>query len=156
MIDDGANRTTGVVSLERTKDINGQSTNEGIVVNILNGLTSNNGFTNTSHLLYSYNTSYVVPTEDVANYILSNGHVVANNNLTIGFLIPVISSSFGYPSRMLGIVQSSSLASGISHTLNLFGTQSVYYVSTATSINTTVTRNRRDTAATYRWIMRYE
>lgn len=148
------NENSAPFVVERTKDMNGQSTNEGIVVHIANGLT-NNWYYNSTHLLYSYNTaSYTPPTETVSNYILSTGHAVANNNLTLGFLIPVVSSSFGYPSRMVGIITANSLTINASHTLNLFGTQSVYYVPNY-SIPANQ-RNRRDTSPASYWIVRSE
>lgn len=142
-------------SIERTKDINGNSTTDGIVVHVLNALPTS--YYKSTHLLYSYNTSsYTPPTESVANYVLANGHTVSNNAMTIGMLVPVVSSSFGYPSRMLGIVQGSALAQGASHVIPFFGTASQYYVSPSVAGQGIGTRNRRDSTPSYRVILRSE
>lgn len=159
----GEENNNGAVafSVERTKDANGNSTNEGVVVSYFN----NNWIENfrSSHMLYSYNTASFTPVEETSpNYILSNGHAMYNTDVTLGMLIPVISSSYGYPSRMLGLVNGASFVQNTTHIMTLFGTSSTYWISSNGAPNETgaaaggVRGGRRDASGNFRWIMRYE
>lgn len=97
----GEENNNGAVafSVERTKDANGNSTNEGVVVSYFNNIWIENF--RSSHMLYSYNTASFTPVEETSpNYILSNGHAMYNTDVTLGMLIPIISSSYGYPSAV--------------------------------------------------------
>lgn len=155
MGEDSTSTNNSAFSVERTKDINGNSTNEGVVVSYMN---THGGWFRTSHMLYSYSTSSYVPVEDtIPNYILSNGHASYGNDVTLGMFIPILSSSFGYPSRMLGIVNGSSLTQNTTHILNLFGTSSVYFIHSSAGPNGSGgNRGRSDDSGNFRWIMRYE
>lgn len=164
--DPGGGTVMGAFSVERTKDANGNSTNEGIVVSYMQGPTYNpssdaGGRFASSHIFYKYNTASYVPVEEsIPNYILSNGHGAYANNVTLGMFIPILSSSFGYPSRMLGIVNGSSLTQNATHTMTLFGTSSTYFISNNTAPNDINTSQRgagrADTTGNFRFIMRYE
>lgn len=140
--------------VERTKDINGNPTNEGIVVMHTNA--SKNNF-RSSYWGYNYTSNHNPTQETYPNYILSRRYAIHDSNLTIGMLIPMVASSFGYPSRMLGLVQQSGLASQSAHQLNLFGTSSTYWVSSVNTANNTTLQGRASGGAfNFRWIMRYE
>lgn len=148
-------------SVERTKDANGNSTNEGVVVSYMNNAWIEGS--RSSHMLYSYNTSSFTPVVETSpNYILSNGHGMYNTDITVGMLIPIISSSYGYPSRMLGLVNGSSFVQNTTHIMTLFGTSSTYWVSSNTAPNATaaagggIRGGRVDTSGNFRFIMRYE
>lgn len=143
-----------VFAVERTKGANGNSTNEGVIVFYSSG---HNSSFRSSHMLYSYNTASYTPTEETfPNYILSNGHAIYNTDVTLGMLIPILSSSFGYPSRMLGIVNGSSFVQNTTHIMTLFGTSSLYLIPGAEGVQTGANRGRLDGTGNFRWILRYE
>lgn len=141
--------------VERTKDINGNATTEGVVVS---GIDKYYNAYRQSYLLYGPDSgSQTPPLETAPTYILAARSGVYDNNLTIGFHIPLLSSSFGYPSRMLGYINGNTLANGVTHLIPLYNTSSLYYVSSNTYANNTSVRGRNGSeTGTFRYIIRYE
>jgi hypothetical protein len=145
----------GIFSVERTKDINGNVTGDGVLVRgTISGGQGNSYTYRESYLWYGPNSqSQVPPTETYYMSLHSSYTAVHNNTMTIGLLIPMLTGSYGYPSRMLGIVNNSSLQVGVTHNITLFNTQSVYYV---VNTNTAERMNGTGTAQSAKWLMRYE
>lgn len=145
---------TSMFAVERIKDAGGNSTAEGVVVQttLLGGSV---GFRQTYFEYGPNSASQTPPTETIPNYILARASGVYNNDLTVGLLIPMLSASFGYPSRMAGFVQTASLAQGITHQLTLFNTSSTYYVSPSPSAEFADVHGR-PLATGFRYIVRHE
>lgn len=152
--DDYANAGCPLV-VERTKDVNGNATTEGVFII---GYNQTAGQYRESFLWYGPNSaSQTPPLETAPTYILAARSGVYQNNLTVGFLLPMLSSSFGYPSRMLGYINGNTLANGVTHLIPTYGTSSLYYVSPNTFANTIGVRGRNASeGGTFRYIIRYE
>ena len=151
---------TVMFSVERTKDTNGNPTTDGVVV-CTTGRPSATGTTGTysqTYFTYGPNSASQTPQiETIPNYLVAQSSGIYNNDLTVGLLIPMLTSSFGYPSRMAGFVPSFTLTPGTTHELMLFNTASTYYVSTNTSPTQTTMHGRNASATnSYRYIIRHE
>jgi hypothetical protein len=157
----GSFTATVMFSVERIKDTNGNSTTNGVVVQTTSrggtDASPNDNFRQTYFEYGPNSASQTPPTETIPNYIIAGASGIYNNDLTIGMLIPVLSASFGYPSRMAGFVQSGVLTPGTTHQLTLFNTSSTYYVSDNLSAQTAAIHGRSASATnSYRYIIRYE
>ena len=151
---------TVMFSVERTKDTNGNTTTDGVVL-CTTGRPSSTATAGTySQTYFDYgpnSASQTPPIETIPNYLVAAASGIYNNDLTVGLLIPMLTSSFGYPSRMVGFVPSFTLTPGSTHQLTLFNTSSTYYVSTNTSAATTGMHGRSTTTTlNYRYIIRHE
>ena len=137
--------------VERTKDVNGNPTNEGVVVGALNGHAS---LYRESVLLYSQSIGQIPSAETYAKFIGGSGtSSTYDDNLTVSMLIPMLPYGFGYPSRMVGVVRQNDLENGVTHTISMYGTSSVFYVATPTTTFNSLTSGP---AVGTRLIMRHE
>ena len=148
--------------VERTKNTYGQSTTDGIVIYTATPFGTTGEGWRQSSLMYNQNLSIVQPgVETLPTYLIGSNQAGAiNNTITVGMFIPMLSSSFGYPSRMLGLINSTLLTNDALHTITLFNTSSQYFISsnTAPARNDGWRRGQGTTAETnnLRYIIRYE
>jgi hypothetical protein len=139
--------------IERTKDVNGNPTNEGIILGTYNvGAVG----ARQQSLLYSQSAGQPPVIETYWNHIASgrNGSAYATN-LAISMVIPMLKYGYGYPSRMMGFIRADDLPNNTLHTISMFGTSSTYFVSSNTSVNTSTVTGRNSVGA-YRLIARNE
>lgn len=142
--------------VERIKDKNGNSTTQGV---ILGGYERYSNVYRETALFYGPNSGSQIPQiETLPRYLIATRTGANENNLTLGFLVPMLSASSGYPSRMLGYVYGSALTQNTTHTFPLFGTQSTYFVSSNTFANDTTVRQRASANETgqFRYFIRHE
>lgn len=125
---------SGFGFVERTKDVNGTSTNEGVFVGTYNG---NDGIFRQSYLEYNKQNAGQAPIpETFVNYVHSNNAQSRNANfVTFGPVIPMISYGPHNPLRMAGFVKTSDFIGDGTYNLNVYNTSSVYFVSAAPAFN---------------------
>lgn len=140
--------------IERTKDQNGNPTPEGVVVASYNAQTQ---------LYRQYSLEYNKPAtqtgivETAPTWIGSGqASAIVNGDLSVSLLIPMLSYGPGYPSRMVGVIRVNELAAGQTHSIPVYGTSSVYFVSSNTSYPTMISLNRSSLASKVRLMMRQE
>ena len=147
--------TTACVWISRTQDINGNPTNEGIVIGQFNQLSLVSG---QSHLLYSRSFGQVPRYETYWSHLANNRSTSAYNaSVGVSMIIPLLAYGFSYPIRQFGFVKSSDFGTG-NMTIPMFGSQSTYYVSTAvgTTTNMNGVTGITEVNNTHRFIMRWE
>lgn len=137
--------------IERTKDANGNPTTDGVVVGTYGGDAQFRSYRQSYLMFGQINTGQAPQPETFQNYVHSGqAQSVANNDLSVGMFIPMLSYGPGNPLRMMGFTKTSDLAGNTSHTLNVYNTASSYFASSNTafgaadlSTNSGVTTNTR-------------
>jgi hypothetical protein len=144
--------TAGMFYVERTKDSNGNPTNEGVVAGQWNGITQTYRQT---PLMYSQSLGQTPLGETNPVWIGSSRASSAfNNDVAVSMFIPMLPYGAGYPSRMAGVIRNSELTQGITHTFPVYGTSSVFFVSSNTSYATMGNLNRSNAAGAARLLIR--
>jgi hypothetical protein len=153
----------GIFLVERTKDKNGNSTGDGIILSV-------SGYRNDANVVqylqtylpYQLSSSFRPATENILNYISSNTQTSFDNKVPVSMILPMLNSNFGYPSKMLGIVRSGVLTQDNTYTIITAESSSIYFVSANNAFlnqasDATYTRIRgRIDATNFRWVIRSE
>lgn len=141
--------------VERTKDSNGNPTTDGVIVGTF--VASNNTFRQ-SYLMYNETGSVQAPNpETAANVVLSGlAASAADNNLSAGMIIPMVSYGPHNPLRMVGFTKSSDMTGNTTHALDIYSTSSIYFVSSNTAFSTYQLLSDQNIISNHRLIMRSE
>jgi hypothetical protein len=130
IIADNLSAGAGYISIERTRDIDGNPTAEGVVVmTILAGLSpmARQVVLHYSNSIYNAETPINAPI---------NHYAPIDTKTSIGFWIPVGTYGFLPTARHTAFARVGDLSTGTSHTFLAYGISSSYYCSAATQFNT--------------------
>lgn len=142
---DSFSTNAGMAFVERTKDVNGNPTNEGVFVGAFNGASQ---VYRQQVLMYSQSQGQTPTPETYPIYISSGRSDSAfNGDVSVSMLVPMMPYGPGYPSRMVGVVRSSDFTTGVTHTINAFGTSSIFFVSANTSFQSMIATGRATAGA---------
>lgn len=119
--------------VERTKDVNGNNTNEGVVIGT-RSISQNN--VRQSYLMYAQTGSGQLPIPETFFNVIHSQNTVAkdNENLPIFPIIPMVSYGPHNPLRMFGFVKSGDLTLDSTHPIIMYNTSSNYFVSENTAM----------------------
>lgn len=141
--------------VERTKDINGNPTPEGVIVGTMDtgALTYRQSYLMRTPL----SASQVPVPETFQNYVHSGLSTSRNANfVSVGMFIPMVSYGPHNPLRMFGVVKISDFVQNATYTINVYNTSSTYFVSENNGFNSTYLSNDRSITTFNRLIMRSE
>lgn len=148
----------GFAFVERTKDINGNNTNEGVIVGAMT--TNWTDATRQSYLLYSQQSVGQQPIPETFFNVIYSQNTVAKDDDTLPIfpIIPMVSYGPHNPLRMFGFVKSGDLIQNALHPIVMYNTSSIYFVSANTSFSEAhlVGNVGHSGASTNRLIMRSE
>jgi hypothetical protein len=136
----------GYISIERTKDINGNPTNEGVVV-----MTMLAGLTPTARAVVLHYSNSIYNAEAPINTPI-NHYTPVDTRTSVGFWIPVGTYGFLPAARHSAFIRVGDLSTGTSHTFLAYGVSSSYYCSANTQFNSAPYKS----GVSVNLLMRYE
>jgi hypothetical protein len=147
------NATFGFV--ERTKDVFGNPSTDGIIVGQWDDAAP---AYRQSYLMYNQSSSGQAPSpETFQNYVHSGQATsVADNFLSVGLFIPMVSYGPHNPLRMMGFTKASDLPTNATHTLEVYNTASTYFVSANTAFESYLLSTNNNITTNTRLMMRSE
>ena len=141
--------------VERTKDVYGNVTNEGVIVGTHN---ANAPEYRQSYLMYTPLSASQVPVpETFQNYVHSSLATSRNAQfLSVGLFIPMVQYGPHNLLRMMGLVKSSDFVTNATYTINVYNTSSTYFVSSNIEFSDSSIVADRSFTTNNRLIMRSE